>query len=55
MSDLIWLSEAQMRRIEPYFPLSLTFRALPVRYVLLRSCRTFTRLYRRTLRKELEE
>ena len=21
MSDLIWLSEAQMRRIEPYFPL----------------------------------
>ena len=22
MSDLIWLSEAQMRRIEPYFPLS---------------------------------
>jgi len=23
MSDLIWLSKAQMRRIEPYFPLSL--------------------------------
>jgi len=22
MSDLVWLSEAQMRRIEPYFPLS---------------------------------
>ena len=22
MSDLIWLPEAQMRRIEPYFPLS---------------------------------
>ena len=22
MSDLIWLSRAQMRRIEPYFPLS---------------------------------
>jgi transposase len=22
MNDLIWLSEAQMRRIEPYFPLS---------------------------------
>ena len=22
MSDLIWLTEAQMRRIEPYFPLS---------------------------------
>lgn len=22
MSDLIWLSEAQMRRIESYFPLS---------------------------------
>ena len=22
MSDLIWLSEAQMRLIEPYFPLS---------------------------------
>lgn len=22
MSDLIWLSEAQMRRIAPYFPLS---------------------------------
>ena len=22
MSDLIWLSESQMRRIEPYFPLS---------------------------------
>jgi hypothetical protein len=22
MSDLIWLSEAQMRRVEPYFPLS---------------------------------
>ena len=22
MSDLIWLSEAQMRRIEPYFPVS---------------------------------
>ena len=22
MSDLMWLSEAQMRRIEPYFPLS---------------------------------
>ena len=22
MSNLIWLSEAQMRRIEPYFPLS---------------------------------
>ncbi len=22
MSELIWLSEAQMRRIEPYFPLS---------------------------------
>ena len=22
MSDLIWLSDAQMRRIEPYFPLS---------------------------------
>ena len=22
MSDLIWLAEAQMRRIEPYFPLS---------------------------------
>ena len=22
MSDLIWLSEAQMRRIKPYFPLS---------------------------------
>ena len=22
MSDLIWLSEAQMRRIQPYFPLS---------------------------------
>ena len=22
MIDLIWLSEAQMRRIEPYFPLS---------------------------------
>ena len=22
MSDLIWLSEAQMRRIEPFFPLS---------------------------------
>jgi putative transposase len=22
MSDLIWVSEAQMRRIEPYFPLS---------------------------------
>ena len=22
MSDLIWLSEAQMRRLEPYFPLS---------------------------------
>jgi transposase len=22
VSDLIWLSEAQMRRIEPYFPLS---------------------------------
>lgn len=22
MSDLIWLSEAQMRRIEPYLPLS---------------------------------
>jgi putative transposase len=22
MGDLIWLSEAQMRRIEPYFPLS---------------------------------
>ena len=22
MSDLIWLSEAQMRRILPYFPLS---------------------------------
>lgn len=22
MSDLIWLSEAQMRRIDPYFPLS---------------------------------
>jgi len=22
MCDLIWLSEAQMRRIEPYFPLS---------------------------------
>ena len=23
MSDLIWLSEAQMRRIEPYFPFPL--------------------------------
>ena len=22
MRDMIWLSEAQMRRIEPYFPLS---------------------------------
>jgi putative transposase len=22
MSDLIWLSESQMRRIEPHFPLS---------------------------------
>ena len=22
MSDLIWLSEAQVRRIEPHFPLS---------------------------------
>ena len=22
MSDLIWLSEAQLRRIEPYFPMS---------------------------------
>ena len=22
MSNLFWLSEAQMRRIEPYFPLS---------------------------------
>ena len=22
MSDLIWLTQAQMRRIEPYFPLS---------------------------------
>ena len=22
MTDLIWLSEAQMRRIKPYFPLS---------------------------------
>ena len=22
MSDLIWLTEAQMHRIEPYFPLS---------------------------------
>lgn len=22
MSDLIWLSKVQMRRIEPYFPLS---------------------------------
>jgi transposase len=22
MGDLIWLSDAQMRRIEPYFPLS---------------------------------
>jgi putative transposase len=22
MSDLIWLSEAQMRRIEPHFPLT---------------------------------
>ncbi len=22
MTDLIWLSEAQMRQIEPYFPLS---------------------------------
>ena len=22
MSDLIWLTEAQMRRIEPYFPFS---------------------------------
>ncbi len=22
MNDLIWLSAAQMRRIEPYFPLS---------------------------------
>ena len=22
MSDLFWLSQAQMRRIEPYFPLS---------------------------------
>ena len=22
MSDFVWLSEAQMRRIEPYFPLS---------------------------------
>lgn len=22
MGDLIWLSEAQMHRIEPYFPLS---------------------------------
>ena len=22
MSDLIWLSQAQMQRIEPYFPLS---------------------------------
>jgi transposase len=22
MSDLFWLSKAQMRRIEPYFPLS---------------------------------
>jgi hypothetical protein len=22
MSDLLWLTEAQMRKIEPYFPLS---------------------------------
>jgi hypothetical protein len=28
MSDLIWLSQAQMRRIEPYFPLSMGFLGL---------------------------
>jgi hypothetical protein len=30
MSDLIWLSEAQMRRIEPNFPLSHGFRGLMI-------------------------
>ena len=41
MSDLIWLSEAQMRRIEPYFPLSHGERAnsarLPIRATSLHS------------------
>ena len=30
MSDLIWLSEAQMRRIEPYFPLFQGFQGLMI-------------------------
>ena len=30
MSDLIWLSEAQMRRIEPYFPLSHGVLRIPI-------------------------
>jgi len=34
MSDLIWLSQAQMRRIEPYFPLSHGVRRVDDRKVL---------------------
>jgi hypothetical protein len=30
MGDLLLLSEAQMRRIEPYFPLSTAFRGLMI-------------------------
>jgi hypothetical protein len=31
MSDLVWLSEAQMRRIEPYFPLSNGVLRIPMK------------------------
>ena len=34
MSDLIWLSEAQMRRIEAYFPLSHGCRGLDDKRIL---------------------
>ena len=34
MSDLIWLSAAQMRRIEPYFPLSHGVRRVEDRRVI---------------------
>ena len=34
MADLFWLSEAQMRRIEPYFPLSQGMPRMEDRRVL---------------------
>ena len=34
MSDLYWLSQAQMRRIEPYFPLSHGVPRVDARKVL---------------------